>query len=197
MFDIELAKLPPPKPARAATNSMTPNGVSGLETQMASAIAGIRSSSRRDDRPVAAAEARHQERVGDPQGGADEARHRDEPEDLRRAEGEAGGGQLDDDDGPELPDDEAEELGEDRPAEVAARDGAALGLPLVLVLGVPVGDPAAGTDLKGGCVGSGQRKRSRFRASARRQDRGNCRCRILRGGQQSRCTSLGDVVLPR
>ena len=35
---------------------------------------------RGDDRPVAAAEARHRERVGDPQRRADEAGHRDQPE---------------------------------------------------------------------------------------------------------------------
>ena len=40
MFDIELAKLPPPKPARAAATSSTPNGVSGFDTQTASAIVG-------------------------------------------------------------------------------------------------------------------------------------------------------------
>ena len=44
MFDIELAKLPPPSPARAATVSITPNGVSGLPTQMASPVAGMSSS---------------------------------------------------------------------------------------------------------------------------------------------------------
>ncbi len=44
MLAIELAKLPPPKPARAATNSMVPKGVSGLETHMASPIEGISSS---------------------------------------------------------------------------------------------------------------------------------------------------------
>ena len=43
MFDIELAKLPPPKPANAATRSSTGKGVSGLPTQIAMAIAGIRS----------------------------------------------------------------------------------------------------------------------------------------------------------
>ena len=43
MFDIELAKFPPPKPARAATNSMTGNGVSGLLTANPSATAGISS----------------------------------------------------------------------------------------------------------------------------------------------------------
>ncbi|MCY1250751.1 hypothetical protein D9M72_644180 [compost metagenome] len=42
---MELAKLPPPKPARAATRSMTPNGVAGLETHSASPMEGIRSSS--------------------------------------------------------------------------------------------------------------------------------------------------------
>ena len=40
MFDIELAKLPPPKPARAAAASSTPNGVSGFDTQTANAIVG-------------------------------------------------------------------------------------------------------------------------------------------------------------
>src|SRR5919112_736010 len=41
---MELAKFPPPKPARAATSSMTPKGVSGLETHSARPMEGIRSS---------------------------------------------------------------------------------------------------------------------------------------------------------
>ena len=84
---------------------------------------------RRDDRPVAPAEDRDHERVREPQGRADEARQRDEPEQLRAGELEAGGGQHHDDDAPQLPDDEAEELREDRPAEVAAGDRPPLGLP--------------------------------------------------------------------
>ncbi|CAH0327315.1 hypothetical protein SRABI128_05981 [Microbacterium sp. Bi128] len=47
MFAIELAKLPPPKPASAATNSMTPNGVAGLATHRPRPIVGI-SSNRAD-----------------------------------------------------------------------------------------------------------------------------------------------------
>src|SRR5680860_309258 len=41
MLDIELAKLPPPKPASAATNSITPNGVSGFPTLNPRAIDGM------------------------------------------------------------------------------------------------------------------------------------------------------------
>src|SRR5689334_18428304 len=41
MLAIELAKLPPPKPARAATKSMSPKGVSGLETHSARPVVGI------------------------------------------------------------------------------------------------------------------------------------------------------------
>src|SRR6478752_5900899 len=41
MLAMELAKLPPPKPARAATTSMIPNGVSGLPTTTPSRIEGM------------------------------------------------------------------------------------------------------------------------------------------------------------
>ncbi len=44
MFAIELAKLPPPKPASAAMVRRTPNGVSGLPTAIASPMAGMSSS---------------------------------------------------------------------------------------------------------------------------------------------------------
>src|SRR5690606_29938912 len=50
MFDIDEAKLPPPTPARAATPSITGNGVSGLPTQRARPITG--SSSRAADTTV-------------------------------------------------------------------------------------------------------------------------------------------------
>src|SRR3712207_2162978 len=40
MFAIDDAKLPPPRPARAATISRTPNDVSGRLTTYASALAG-------------------------------------------------------------------------------------------------------------------------------------------------------------
>lgn len=43
MFDIELAKLPPPKPARAAMSRGTPNGVAGFDAAMASPMLGMRS----------------------------------------------------------------------------------------------------------------------------------------------------------
>ncbi|OUE32087.1 hypothetical protein BFL35_01735 [Clavibacter michiganensis] len=45
MFDMELAKFPPPNPASAATRSSTPNGVSGFPTHTASAIVGMSSRS--------------------------------------------------------------------------------------------------------------------------------------------------------
>ncbi len=43
MFDIELAKLPPPNPASAAMNNMTGNGVVGLLTAKPSATVGMSS----------------------------------------------------------------------------------------------------------------------------------------------------------
>src|SRR5579859_1047401 len=45
MLAIELAKLPPPKPERPATASMTQNGVCGFATQAARPRVGIRSRS--------------------------------------------------------------------------------------------------------------------------------------------------------
>ena len=45
MFVIDDAKLPPPNPASAATNSITPNEVPGLLTAQASAAHGITSRS--------------------------------------------------------------------------------------------------------------------------------------------------------
>src|SRR5262245_12966007 len=45
MLAIEEAKLPPPKPAVAATNNSTPKGISGLDTAHASRRHGINSSS--------------------------------------------------------------------------------------------------------------------------------------------------------
>ena len=148
----------------------------------------------RDDGPVAAAEAGNHEGVGDPEGRADQAGHRDQPEDFGGGEREAGCGELDDHDGPELPDDEAEELGEDGPVQVAAGDGAARRLPLFLVLGVPVGDPAAGAEFKGWASEGG-------RAVA--ADAG-CPGEITElpvpasaCGQQHGRPPSGDVVLPR
>ena len=41
MFAIELAKLPPPNPASAATVSITPKGVSGFETHSPRPMVGI------------------------------------------------------------------------------------------------------------------------------------------------------------
>ena len=113
----------------------------------------------RDDRPVASAEDRDHEGVGEPQRGADEARHRDEPEQLGAGQVEARRGEHDDDDAPQLPDDEPEELGEDRPAEVAAGDRASLGFPEPGVLGVPAVHPPAGAAGEGdaGCDGDGCR----------------------------------------
>ena len=45
MFVIDEAKLPPPKPANAATKSITPNDVSGLLTAHARPVHGITRSS--------------------------------------------------------------------------------------------------------------------------------------------------------
>ncbi len=87
---------------------------------------------------------------------------------------------------PQLPDDEAEELGEDGPVQVALGDGPASSFPLVLVLGIPVGDPAAGAVFKLGDEGRW--------APAGSVGEGNCRC--LRS-TVTECLLCGDVVLPR
>ncbi len=41
MFAMELAKLPPPKPANAAIRSRRPNGVAGFDTAMARPMLGM------------------------------------------------------------------------------------------------------------------------------------------------------------
>ena len=71
MLAIDEAKLPPPKPAVAATSSSTPNGTSGLLTTQARPERRDEQQQRGDDGPVAAAEERHGERVGDAQQRAD------------------------------------------------------------------------------------------------------------------------------
>ena len=65
---------------------------------------GQQQQARGDDRPVAAADERDEEGVGDAQRGADEARDRDEPEDLAAVEGEARRRKEHGDDAPQLPD---------------------------------------------------------------------------------------------
>ena len=70
MFAIEEAKLPPPTPASAARTSRVPKPRSGRVTAQASARGREQEHERRDDGPVAAAEERHREGVGQAQGGA-------------------------------------------------------------------------------------------------------------------------------
>ena len=68
-----------------------------------------------DDGPVAAAELRHRERVGQPQQRADQVGQRDQQEELLRGEREALRQQERRRDAPDQPDREADVLGEDRP----------------------------------------------------------------------------------
>ena len=118
---------------------------------------GVREQQRRhqqqraaDDRPVAPAELRHRERVGQPQQRADEVGERHEQEQLLRGEREALREQEGRGDAPDQPDREADVLGEDRPHQVAAGDRAAGRLPEVGVLRAPVLDPATRAAGRGG-----------------------------------------------
>lgn len=95
-----------------------------------------------DDGPVAPAEDRHGERVGDPDRGADQAGEGDEPELLVQSQAEPGCGQVWHDHAPQGPDAEAEELGEDGDRQVAPGNGPAAAAPEDRVLRVPVVDPA-------------------------------------------------------
>ena len=122
MFAIELAKLPPPRPAVAAIRQKTQNGVLGP-------LHGVREPERRDQqqgraghRPVAAAELRDRERVRQPEQRADQVGQRHQQEELLRRVVEAGRDQERRADAPDQPDREAEVLGEDRPDQVAPGD---------------------------------------------------------------------------
>src|SRR6185312_7901839 len=99
---------------------------------------------RADGGPVASAEARHREGIGETEERAGEAGQRDEREQLIGGVAEAGGGQARGDHDPHQPHREAEVLGEDRPDEIAARDAPARALPEERILRVPRVDPASG-----------------------------------------------------
>lgn len=140
----------------------------GVRHRDGEADAGDEQHGGRDDGPVATAEARNHERVGDAQRGAHQARHGDEPEDLTRRQLEAGGREQDDDQ-PRLPDDEDRELGEDSPPQVTGGDGLADAVPLLGVPGVPVVDPAAGAmcEFLCCCLGRCGRRGGRFGGAGR------------------------------
>ena len=121
--------MPPPTPAVAAIRQKAQYGVVG-------SLHGVREQQRRHqqqrgagDRPVAPAELRHRERVGQPQQRADQVGERDQQEQLLRRELEALREQERRRDAPDQPDREAEVLGEDRPDQVAAGDRAAASAP--------------------------------------------------------------------
>ncbi len=94
-----------------------------------------------EDGPVAAAERRHRESIGKTHQGADQARQRHELEQLVSIEMEACRRQLGRHDRPDRPDRKADMLGHDRPDQIAAGNKLALGLPELLVLGIPLRDP--------------------------------------------------------
>ena len=85
MFAIEEAKLPPPKPAVAAIRQNTQYGVPGCCTATANSVRRDQQQRGADHRPVAAAELRHREGVGQPQQRADQVGQRDQEEQLLRA----------------------------------------------------------------------------------------------------------------
>ena len=142
MFVIDEAKLPPPRPARAAHSEQGAERGAGLRDRPGERGGGQHQQEGGDDGPVAAAEDRHGERVGDPQRRADQAGEGDEPELLVQRQAEAGCGQVWHDHAPQGPDAEAEELGEDRDRQVAPGNGPAAAAPEDRVLRVPVVDPA-------------------------------------------------------
>ena len=138
MFDIDEAKLPPPKPASAAMKSMTPNGVSGLPTAMPSAVAGISRSAAEiivQLRPpnFGTRKVYGKRRVAPTSAGIEMSQNVWPMSKLKPAAGSCTTTMLQ-----KLPDDKAEELGEDRPAQVAVGDRATPTFPLHVVLGVPV-----------------------------------------------------------
>src|SRR5713226_6551665 len=96
---------------------------------------------RADYRPVAPAEPRHGERVGEAHERSDQARQRHEREELRGGVLEPDAGQLGRGDAPDEPHRESQVLGENRPDEIAARDRFSALLPEFDVLRVPVLDP--------------------------------------------------------
>ena len=69
------AKLPPPSPAVDAAIIISQKGVSGRCTSVISAERRNEQQERAHHRPVAPAEARHRERIGEAHEGADEAGH--------------------------------------------------------------------------------------------------------------------------
>ena len=181
MFVIEEAKLPPPKPARAAQPEQQAERRRRVAHDPGEGRRGDEQQECRDDGPVASAEARDGEGVGDAHRRADQAGDGDEPELLVQGEAEAGGREQRHDHAPQRPDAEAEELGEDRQAEVASRDRPAAAAPEGRVLRVPVVDPATRT--VGRCRGGGSRagRCRRGRGVARGQVRGHA------GSVASRC----------
>ena len=165
MLVIELAKLPPPTPARQETTSSVVYETPGSSTT-AVAMVGTSSSGGADDRPVPATELRHGEGVGQPDERAQRRRQRGEQELAGRVDAEHRLGQEEHQHRPHAPDREADVLGEDREEQVAAGDRLAGGLPEVGVLGPPVVDPAPAGPAAGrrGC-GRGARGRRRVAAA--------------------------------
>ena len=150
MLNIDDEKLPPPSPAVAAQASSTQSWASWLWSRQPAARHHDRQQQRGDEqqrgadrRPRPPAEARHREGVGDPQDRADQVGHEGQQELLGHRHGDAGVGQVDDDDRPDHPDAEAEVLGEHRPDEVPPGDAVPGLLPERLVVRFPVVDPVA------------------------------------------------------
>ena len=135
------AKLPPPRPAVAATSSISQNGVSGWVTKYASASVGMNSTAALKMVQLRPPNVVHRERVRKPHQRADQPGQRDELEQLVGRVVKAGLRQLGRDDAPDQPDREAEMLGNDRPDQVAPGDRLAARIPERLVFGAPIRNP--------------------------------------------------------
>jgi hypothetical protein len=145
MFAMLELKLPPPRPHRTASASMTQFGVVGFWTARPMLTHGISSESveitvQRWPPTID----RHHERIEDAQRRAAQRRERRQPEQFIRRVLEARGRKLNHDRAPHHPHGEGEKQRGDRDPQVQVRDGAAFLLPEGFVFGRPDVQDAAG-----------------------------------------------------
>src|SRR6266436_4480640 len=120
------AKLPPPRPAVAATSIISQNGVSGWVDEIGERDRRDEQHQRAEDRPVATAKRRYRKGVRKADQRADQSRQGHQLEELIGRVVKAGLRQLGRHDAPDQPDREAEVLGQDGPDQIASGDDLAL-----------------------------------------------------------------------